>query len=186
MDIWKSEKWKTFYNNKKVRTGLYTRFDNRIPPEIKWPCYMFCEWVREYYEFPIRLPIYFKVSDTVRTMDGGQVSGKCSNPYDRLEEPHITIATGAVSDFEAHCQNYGLEDAIFALLCTISHELTHYYQWINDIRQGDTEIERQENEREAEKLGEKKVYEYLIDLGMSQLTDTYYEWKEYGGENESI
>lgn len=53
MDIWKSEKWKTFYNNKKVRTGLYTRFDNRIPPEIKWPCYMFCEWVREYYEFPI-------------------------------------------------------------------------------------------------------------------------------------
>ena len=182
MDIWKSKNWKKFYGGQKVRTGLYTRFDNRIPPEIKWPCYMFCEWVRNCYEFPIRIPIYFKASDSVRNMYGEQVSGKCSKPYDRLEEPHITIATGAVKDFKGQCKKYGLEDTIFALLCTIAHELTHYYQWINDIRQGDTEIERQENEQEAEKMGEKKVYEYLIDLGMAQLTDVYYEWKEWNGE----
>lgn len=166
MNIWKSENWKVFYSDKEVRMGLYTRFDNRIPPEIKWPCYMFCEWVRDYYEFPIRVMIYFKASNTVRAMSGEQVSGKCSKPYNRLEEPHITIATGAV----------------FAILCTIAHELTHYYQWINNTRQGDTVIEHRKNEREAQKLGEKKVYQYLIDLGMSQLTETYYEWKEWDGD----
>ena len=78
---------------------------------------------------------------------------------------------------------YGLEDTIFAILCTIAHELTHYYQWLNNTRQGDTEIEHRKNEREARKLGEKKVYQYLIDLGMSQLTETYYEWKEQDGTN---
>lgn len=57
MDIWKSENWKVFYSDKKVRTGLHTRFDTQIPPEIKWPCYMFCEWARDYYEFPIRVTI---------------------------------------------------------------------------------------------------------------------------------
>ena len=34
MDIWKSENWKVFYSDKKVRTGLHTRFDTQIPPEI--------------------------------------------------------------------------------------------------------------------------------------------------------
>lgn len=182
MDIWKSENWKVFYSDKKVRTGLHTRFDTQIPPEIKWPCYMFCEWARDYYEFPIRVTIYFKASDTVRAMSGEQVSGKCGKPYNRLEEPHITIATGAVGDFQKQCQKYGLEDTIFAILCTIAHELTHYYQWLNNTRQGDTEIEHRKNEREARKLGEKKVYQYLIDLGMSQLTETYYEWKEQDGD----
>ena len=43
-------------------------------------------------------------------------------------------------------------------------------------------IEHRKNEREARKLGEKKVYQYLIDLGMSQLTETYYEWKEWDGD----
>lgn len=106
---------------------------------------MFCEWARDYYEFPIRVTIYFKASDTVRAMSGEQVSGKCSKPYNRLEEPHN-------------------------------------YQWLNNTRQGDTEIEHRKNEREARKLGEKKVYQYLIDLGMSQLTETYYEWKEQDGD----
>lgn len=78
MDIWKSETWKVFYSDKKVRTGLHTRFDTQIPPEIKWPCYMFCEWARDYYEFPIRVTIYFKASDTVRAMSGEQVSGNIS------------------------------------------------------------------------------------------------------------
>ena len=131
MDIWKSENWKVFYSDKEVRTGLYTRFDNR---------------------------------------------------NNRLEEPHITIATGAVGDFQKQCQKHGLDDTIFAILCTIAHELTHYYQWINNTRQGDTVIEHRKNEREAQKLGEKKVYQYLIDLGMSQLTETYYEWKEWDGD----
>ncbi|MGM9629922.1 hypothetical protein [Butyricicoccus sp.] len=170
MFLWDSERWKKFYQDGETRTGLHMRFDKSIPPEIKWPCYMFCEWVRDNYAFPIRVPIYFKAGKTVRCMDGDTVSGKIFLPHNRQEEPHISIATGDFSENEAR---FGTEDAIFSLLCTIAHELTHYYQWINRLEQKDAR-----NERQAVKTAEQMVYKYLYSLGMQTLvSDVYEAWK---------
>lgn len=169
MFLWDSTRWKKFYDDKEVRTGLRMRFDKGISPEVKWPCHMFCEWVRDNYDFPIRLPIYFKASKQVKAPDGTLVSGKCFLPTDRMEEPHISIATG---DFEQVKASSSVENAIFAQLCSIAHEITYYYQWINDL-----ELSEKRAERQAIQIGESMVNQYLRSLGMSCMLDIHEQWE---------
>lgn len=43
----------------------------------------------------------------------------------------IFTATGDLNEIKQKlCQ----DDALASILCSISHELTHYFQWINNIK----------------------------------------------------
>lgn len=61
-------------------------------------------------------------------------------PFDKHNEPFIRIATG---DFNEMKQKSCQDDALASILGSISHELTHYFQWINDIRLTEIGMERQ-------------------------------------------
>lgn len=65
-----------------------------------------------------------------------------SAPYNHSQEPYIKIAVG---DYEARVKKWGKEKAIANILLDIPHELTHYFQWINDIQLTDVGRERQAN-----------------------------------------
>ncbi len=41
------------------RCGVRLRFDQG-DPEVRRACKQFVNWLREWYEFPVRVPIYFK------------------------------------------------------------------------------------------------------------------------------
>lgn len=55
-------------------------------------------------------------------------------------EPYIRVAAG---DYEELLKHYGKDNALAAILLTIAHELTHYFQWINDINLTKIGMERQ-------------------------------------------
>ena len=46
-------------------------------------------------------------------------------------EPHIRVAAGDYTDL---CHKWGKDSALTAILSTIVHELTHYFQWINALK----------------------------------------------------
>ncbi|MBR5139800.1 MAG: hypothetical protein IKV16_01975, partial [Clostridia bacterium] len=51
-------------------------------------------------------------------------------PADRNREPYIKIATG---DYAQLLEKRGKDNALAAMLYTLFYELTHYFQWLNDL-----------------------------------------------------
>ena len=88
----------------------------------------------------MRVPIYFKNREFIRAADGDKCSAIFSGPYNHSEEPYIRIAIG---DYKKRVDSWGMDFAVANILLDIPHELTHYFQWINDIRLTEIGEERQ-------------------------------------------
>ena len=133
MHIWTLRTWEKYYDlsDAKHRTGLHTRFEKGVDPEVRAACLRFCAWLRTEYFFPIRIPIYFKQAARIKAMDGELVSATFFEPVNRQDEPYARIATG---DYQQLKEKIGRDNALASILLSVAHELTHYVQWINDIR----------------------------------------------------
>lgn len=143
MHIWTIEKWKLKYSDKEVRTGLRLRFDKDVDDEVKNSCKSFCKWVRKEFYFPIRVPIYVKSTYNLKTMDNDTAVATFFEPDDPMVEPYIRIATG---DYYELVEKRGKDEATIAILQSIAHELTHYFQWINSLKLTEMGAERQANQ----------------------------------------
>lgn len=62
--------------------------------------------------------------------DGEDVRTGIRLKFDKMVEPYIRVATG---DYEKMLIQNGKDDALAAILGSIAHELTHYFQWINNL-----------------------------------------------------
>ncbi|WP_226602578.1 hypothetical protein [Bacillus cereus] len=129
MHIWTLTNWRKYYNleEKSHRMGLRLKFDKDVDPEVRRAIKEFCKWIRREYFFPIRVPIYVKSSYKIKAMDGELVYGTFFEPFNRNDE----------------LEKRGKNDALGGYLFTIAHELTHYFQWINDIKLTRIGYERQ-------------------------------------------
>ena len=132
MHIWTIDNWKkNLHDDILRRTGIRFRYDKSVHPEVKRACSQFANWLRSEYYFPLRILIYIKGSKTIHTKDGDNVVGSFFEPFSYLDEPYIRIATG---DYDELTQNFGKDNALASILLSLAHELTHYYQWINNIQ----------------------------------------------------
>lgn len=141
-NVWTMTRWKRIrtIDAAQHRSGLRLRFDRNVDPDVRDGCLEFARWLRDHYAFPVRVPVYVKAERKIRAMDGEHVYGTCFCP-DRLDaEPYIKIATG---DYPEICEKDGRESALAEVLCTLSHELTHYYQWLNQLELTPRGAERQ-------------------------------------------
>ena len=134
--------WKDIYDDKNVRSGLRLKCDKGINCEVRRACKEFFKWLRTKYYFPIRVPVYLKCRSKITSIDGDTAFGTFFAPDDYLVEPYIRIATG---DYNELLKERGQDDALAAILHTVSHELAHYFQWINRIQLTETGYERQAN-----------------------------------------
>ena len=57
----------------------------------------------------------------------------------------ITSLRIRTNDFSELCQEHGRKQALTSLLLTMAHELTHYFQWVNDLQLTEIGMERQAN-----------------------------------------
>ena len=131
MNIWTITNWKKNLNhNARRRIGLRFRYEKNVDPEVKRACVQFAIWLRQNYEFPLRVVVYVKATKTFNTQDGDEVVGSFFEPYSYSDEPYIKIATG---DYVELVYSLGKDSALATILASLSHELTHYYQWINNI-----------------------------------------------------
>lgn len=141
MHIWTIENWKKYLpRDVPRRTGLRFRYDRDVHPEVKRACSQFAIWLRTQYCFPLRIVVYVKGTKTIRTKDGDCVVGSFFEPFSYLDEPYVRIATG---DYDELTNVWGKDNALASILLTLAHELTHYYQWINNIQLTPVGRERQ-------------------------------------------
>ncbi len=108
-----------------TRSGLRIR-GARGHPEVRGALIRYAKWLRKHYEFPIRCPVYLYPTEFIITQDGVECSASFFAPYDRAVEPYIRIATG---DYPDLLRIDGRDDALAAFLCSLSHEVIHYFQW---------------------------------------------------------
>ena len=152
---------------KRCRSGIRLRFEKGVDPEVKRACTEFVWWLREEYEFPIRVPIYFKASKQLKKQTTGETcSATFLGPFDLHEEPYIRIAVGDYEDllrerFHGDIQE-AKDNALAAILCSIAHELSHYFQWIKRHEEwdGDGTYEEVRDERQAVYYAREIVRDY--------------------------
>lgn len=141
MHIWRLDKWKTVLpENLNRRTGIRFRLDKSIDIEVKQAIIRFAKWLRSEYYFPLRVNVYVKNTKTLRSKDGEKVVGVFFEPFSYLEEPYIKIAVGDYTELKIQD---GRDNALASLLLSVSHETTHYFQWINNIKLTPKGLERQ-------------------------------------------
>ena len=141
--IWTIENWEQNIDlmEEGHRTGFRLRFDSGIDPEVRRACKEFAAFLRKEYFFPLRVVAYIKNKKKIRAMDGDLVYGTFwSMEDDYTVEPHIRVAAG---DYLNLCDRWGKDSALTAILLTIGHELTHYFQWINALELTPIGMERQ-------------------------------------------
>jgi hypothetical protein len=140
MNVWMNQSWEKRLDIKGTRAGLRVVFDSGVDAEVRRACKEFCHWLRGEFPFPVRVPVYVKVHQKLRVLDGDTAYGTFLGPDDRHVEPYIRIATGDYADMVT---KYGQDNALVGILQTIAHELTHYFQWLSDLRLTQKGEERQ-------------------------------------------
>lgn len=149
--LWECKDW-SYFIKQKCRTGVRLRFDKDVDPEVKRACKEFVSWLRTQYEFPMRVPIYFKAAKNIVSIDGQMASAAFWGPYDKSQEPYIRIAVG---DYQELLAERGKDNALAANLGAIAHELSHYYQWIKDYN-----FDVEKCERQAKYYAREILYDY--------------------------
>ena len=141
---WTCDNWNN-YIPVKHRSGIRLRFDKDVDPEVKRAVKQFVNWLREWYEFPIRVPIYLRSTEYIRSREGDLVSATFLGSYDISEEPYIKVSVG---DYCTMLEEVGKDNALAGIICSIAHELTHYFQWIkfHDIWM---DLDERKSERQA-------------------------------------
>ena len=157
--LWDCTKWKKRYKGteKELKAGLRLRIEKGVDPFVRDICLEFGKWLRKEYLFPVRVNVYVKEAARIRATNGELVCGTCWRPDCKYETPYIKIATG---DFNELCDQRGRENAIAEILLVIAHELTHYYQWLNDI-----ELTAVGEERQALRYADNIVSYFYDDRG---------------------
>lgn len=141
MNPWSAKNYRKIYDNSDIRTGIALRFEKGVHGDIKLLFTDFAKWLRKNYHFPIRVTVYVKESETITLMNGNIAWGSFRY-FDTFDEPYIRIPTG---DYLDQAEIEGKENAAYTILSSFVHELTHYFQWINQFEQSDKSSERQAN-----------------------------------------
>lgn len=136
-----------------ARQGLRIRNDAGVDPEIKAAVIAFSKWIRQNYDFPVRIVVYIKNKKYIKAMDGELVSATCFLPYSKSVEPYARVSVG---DYEKVKEKRGRDNALAGILTSVTHELTHYFRWIDDSEYDDIKRE----ERKACRLARKIVNDY--------------------------
>lgn len=142
MDLWRSNNWKQYAetSSQKARKSIRFRFKNNVNQEVRRACIEFGHWLRREFCFPLRVTIYFKSDPFIKAYDGEDVSATFFEPFSKNREPYIRIATG---DYHKMLKEWGKDNALAAILGSIAHELTHYFQWLNNVNLTDSGSEKQ-------------------------------------------
>ena len=151
MNLWKQHK-KT--KNDAKNQNLMLHFDPDIEPKLKTLYLSFSRWLRKEYYFPVRVPVYIKAAKFIKAVDGDEVSATFFWPFERDVEPYIRVATGDYYDLEVE---NGEDNALAAILHSIAHELTHYYQWILS-----KEMTVDEEEKQAVRIASYVIGKYRL------------------------
>ena len=118
-----------------LKVSISPSVKKMIKKEIK----LYLIWLRKNYNFPLDLKILISPDEFIVTMISREkVSATFFAPFDKKETGIIKVATG---DFNELLKEKGKINALNMTLNSISHELQHYYQWVEDLEFDEEEAE---------------------------------------------
>ena len=131
--IWCINNWEDYIDTTAPthRSGLRMHYEKGVNPEVHTALSQFANWLRDEFTFPLRVNVYVKDACRIKATDGDLVVGTTWRPNDYANYPYIRLATG---DYWELVAERGKEQAIIAILHTFAHELTHYFQHINNLQ----------------------------------------------------
>ena len=121
--MWIDKQYKALYDDSELK-GIRLFFGKSLLPEIRVEVKTFVSWLRKSYFFPMRCIIKIKNVHYFFRKDVNDKDSYGDFYYDKddKEYPEIWIAAGRV-------RRENLENRKRRVLFTLSHELTHYFQW---------------------------------------------------------
>ena len=142
MHRWTIEKWKLVLPAECIvpRNRICVISDRDTNEEVRLACKEFIAWAKAEYRFPLPLRIYLRNQAKLRTMDGSFATGTFFEPSCYGKSSYIRIAVG---DYEELASEIGRDNALATILSDVAHELTHYFQWVNNLHLTDRGRERQ-------------------------------------------
>ena len=137
MNLWDKHK-KHDKTNRQINPQLH--FDTEIEKEFKHFAIAFCKWLRQNYEFPVVLNIYFVNTYKIRLLNGLMAYG--SFRWYPKRSPRICIPAKIEPELLSELSK---EDIYEMILSSMVHEITHYYQWTDNLKQNNAVSEKQAN-----------------------------------------
>ncbi|MBR5947260.1 MAG: hypothetical protein IKZ82_01265 [Clostridia bacterium] len=134
------------------RSGMRIKSHQDVNKCIRNEVVLYAKWLRTQYAFPIRVPVYLHHKTALVTVDGERASAIFFEPYDYDVEPYIKIADGTLSS-ECTAKNIIIANVLFDL----THELTHYFQWLSH-----TNMTIRGRERQATNYARRILWEYMM------------------------
>lgn len=163
--IWYLNNWKKHINSttQACCSGLRMHYHKGVHPEVRIALSQFATWLRSEYYFPLRVNVYVKETRRIKAKDGESVVGTTWRPADYDALPYIRLATG---DYQELVLERGKDKAIIAILHTFAHELTHYFQHINNL-----DLTAIGEERQATVYANYIISDYVCDKGVHLCLD---------------
>ena len=112
----------------------------RAHPEVRECFVRFAKWLRKEKSFPVRVNVYLSPHPYIFARDGDKCTGTIWIPDDPDCFPYIRVATG---DYEQRKKEDGRDIALASDLCTLCHELIHYWQWLKTDKLWEKRVARQ-------------------------------------------
>lgn len=138
--LWRTDRYAPELLHRSVhRSGLQLRFSRRVHPFVRREITTYCRWLRAHYQFPVQVKVTVPNALKLLSRDGDLCWGLCLLPDDPDDSVCICVAGGfrqSLSE-EERCS------FLYATLGTLTHELGHYFQYINRISLTERGIEWQ-------------------------------------------
>lgn len=96
--------------------------------EVRLAVIRFARWLRRFHSFPRRVTLRLESSKTLRTIDGREVTASFFAPDVATWVPLMRVAVG---DYRELKSRRGRDNALAAIIVSISHEVIHYQQWVS-------------------------------------------------------
>ncbi len=132
--------WQRYRNGVDKSQGLSLHFEKGVEPGFRTLCIRFANWLRNKYSFPAHVNVYIKDCEKIRLVGGQMAYGGFR--YFENRSPYIRIPARIEP---AVREEYTEMEIYYSILSSLVHELTHYYQWVADLKQTDAVSERQAN-----------------------------------------
>ena len=138
MNLW--QKFEKKRSSTMENRGITFHYEAGIDTELKKKYVRFGRWLRKNYYFPVHINVYILNCERVKLLNGTMVYG--SFRWFPKHSPYIRIP----SAIEAGLLEENTREEIYeSILSSLVHELTHYYQWVLDLKQSKAVSERQAN-----------------------------------------
>ncbi len=90
---------------------------------------MYAGWLREEFDFPVCLHVYCEYGHKLRCGDGSHAYGVVITDDSRRRYPKIRLACGGFDRDDPVSEI--IVDELDGIMLTLTHELIHYFQYIN-------------------------------------------------------